>query len=478
VVNNLLYLPETRRLIAWDTDLQTNLQMLLNQDLIPGADFAKRRQDLTRLDSARRHKHVAVGKIQERLDRFHGASGKRISKSKSDEAAVEYQAAIEELQRIGRESLDIDREVSKVSAELSELSNEIEEIREKADVEEGKLILKGLSEHEHALNLALEKLVDLGICPACGTKQKQLQAAARLHAKNHSCVLCGSNIEQGTNAELSTLRSRLSEKLRAKKAIESDLMVARARLEHNRAVESNAQRKVNQIRFSQPDPDLASLLAPAESAKDLARLRNRLVAEEADYAAQIETLSRQLERQYERFRRSAASRAAQLKATYQKYATDFLGVPCELIEAEGDIRLLNLMRFIPKFDGVERASPNSCSEAQRFFLDIAFRMALIDVASTLNESRASFLCETPETALDLTYVENVVSMLTRFGDEGHNCLYTVNVQEGGIGEQLLAVIPARERPSHILNLIEIGNLSTVQKQKRAKIDRAVGRMMR
>lgn len=479
VVHRLLYLPESRRLIAWDTDTQLTLQVLLNQDISPDFDIDVARQELLRLDSARRHKHVDVGKIQQKLERLRTARGRRETTKADTETseAAKYQEAVADLQRSGRERLSAERDLNRASVKLSDASNHVEELQEKVDEVEAMLVQRHLSEQELELSLALQKLVEFGLCPACGTRQPNLQAAARQHVRTHSCTLCGSNITGESDVDLSTLRSRMSEKIRAKTELENEWRSADARVQHLRALEADRQRIVNEIRFDQPVLSLETILEPVETRKELTALSARLIREEQDLAAQIDALTKRIEGEYGRFRVSMAARAAKLKETYRQYATDFLGTPCELSEIETDDRLVVLMRFVPKFNDVERPTPESCSEAQRFFLDIAFRLALIDIASDPPKGAGTFLCETPETALDLTYVENVVTMLARFAKEGHSSVFSVNIQEGGIGQQLLSTIPKKQRASHVLNLIEIGNLSAVQEQRREKIDRAVKKML-
>jgi hypothetical protein len=67
VVHRLLYLPESRRLIAWDTDAQIRLLMLLNQDIAVERDFREQRAELKLLDSKKRHFRVAINNANKEL---------------------------------------------------------------------------------------------------------------------------------------------------------------------------------------------------------------------------------------------------------------------------------------------------------------------------------------------------------------------------------------------------------------------------
>lgn len=67
VVNRLLYLPENRRFLAWDTDAQTRILMVVNRDVSTEHDFRKRRKQLKEMDSRKRHIHVQLGHANEAL---------------------------------------------------------------------------------------------------------------------------------------------------------------------------------------------------------------------------------------------------------------------------------------------------------------------------------------------------------------------------------------------------------------------------
>ncbi|MCK4815022.1 AAA family ATPase [bacterium] len=67
IVHRLLYLPESRRLLAWDSDAQVRTIMLLNQDLVSEHDFRKRKKEMKELDSNKRHIHVSIGKVKNKI---------------------------------------------------------------------------------------------------------------------------------------------------------------------------------------------------------------------------------------------------------------------------------------------------------------------------------------------------------------------------------------------------------------------------
>jgi hypothetical protein len=153
-----------------------------------------------------------------------------------------------------------------------------------------------------------------------------------------------------------------------------------------------------------------------------------------------------------------------MSALYEKYAKQFLAIACTLVPIESSDRFLNLKLFVPLFNNRIRKTPESCSEAQRFFLDIAFRMALIELISELSKYKGSFICETPEDALDITYTNNVSDMFQLFAWQNKNTLLlTSNIQVEGIAQSILSKVKGKKHKlESFLNLIDIGNLSEVQ----------------
>jgi hypothetical protein len=103
-------------------------------------------------------------------------------------------------------------------------------------------------------------------------------------------------------------------------------------------------------------------------------------------------------------------------------------------------------------------------------------MALIDLACG-DRGTATFICETPETALDFSYVNNVVRMFASFAKKRHNILLSANIQNSGIAEKLIARIAKRDRRKHIVNLLEVGRLSAVQQSARHDFATAINRML-
>jgi hypothetical protein len=474
VVHRLLYLPESRKLLAWDLDAQVRLMMLINQDLIDESVFREKRKLLKQIDSKKRHAHVRLVKATTDLRTLLDVDDDDMTNDDDDDDDdVESDTAasppdqpsliehlLPELRSAIQRRAAADQDVRAVSELLTSLSDEVERLQSEIENAEATLVAEFLSEEERDSALAIHCLLHNGNCPVCGVKSLDLRAQAQLYAQDHLCVFCGSDQASTEGQDLGTLRSRLAEKLTAQRAAERDLRQVRARASALHAEENDVKLRIDQERVRQP---VAALLEHELSSDTTEELRKRSLEwgkMESEFASEFEDLREDLEEQFVQFSALAFDRTERLRLAYGSYAHQFLGLQCDLVAARRR-PLLDLIMFIPRFGDIDRSTPESCSEAQRFFLDIAFRMALIDLATEHSSAPGVFLCETPETALDMSYVTNVSTMFEAFCTQGHTILLTANIQPQGLGAQLLQVLPVQDRPPHVLNLLELGRLSEV-----------------
>src|SRR5204862_120950 len=118
----------------------------------------------------------------------------------------------------------------------------------------------------------------------------------------------------------------------------------------------------------------------------------------------------------------------------------------------------------PRFNQKDRPSVFEVSESQRFFIDQAFRMALITLFSNLNDdSNTFFIVETPEGSLDLAYERNVADMYLDFAKLGHTIIVTSNLNSSNFLQGLYSRLGAQQaKRDRTLDLLKYGRLSSVQ----------------
>ena len=86
---------------------------------------------------------------------------------------------------------------------------------------------------------------------------------------------------------------------------------------------------------------------------------------------------------------------------------------------------------------MRRQGPNEVSESQREFIDLAFRMALIHVASP--NQAGTIIIDAPESSLDVVFVDRAAEVLARFANANslNRVVATSNLGAGELVPTLL-----------------------------------------
>jgi ABC-type phosphate transport system ATPase subunit len=104
-----------------------------------------------------------------------------------------------------------------------------------------------------------------------------------------------------------------------------------------------------------------------------------------------------------------------------------------------------------------RMQAESVSESQRFFLDIALRMALTEM---ITSGPATLMIDTPEGSLDITYEARAGAMLARFVEGANRLIVTANLRSS---ELVLRLARLQTRANmQLARMTEWTDLSEVQ----------------
>jgi hypothetical protein len=156
----------------------------------------------------------------------------------------------------------------------------------------------------------------------------------------------------------------------------------------------------------------------------------------------------------------------QVKAVFHSYAQGFLVENCSLV---WQLQRDTLGQMGEKFDfpafelnmsgagfiePIRRSGPEQVSESQREFIDLAFRMALIDVAT--DRHSGSLVIDAPESSLDMVFAARAGKVLVQFASTHQNRLViTSNLVASDLIKELVDSIPGSERPTRIVDLFEV-----------------------
>lgn len=485
LVHKLCYLPEDRTNLVWDADAQVRLLMLLFNDIIDATEFRDKREKLRQFDSKRRHINVAINKARKQLQSLYefdeylvtenGGNDVDQTPSSQDNGSSEQLQTklLKQINDLAQERIPLQKQIKSIEKEITRVASEIESIRDKLAQHEENFILNQLDRFEsEEVKLAIHKLLHRSLCPFCSSFAEELSQQAQNYKNTGCCPLCGTKIEQ-EELELSgmpALDAELSEKIRRRVSLENELIDMIRQLEEVSSKEEELQSEYDEFRLSRPIVSPNYEIQQAEK-RDLDGELQKLELDYQETGRRFEQLRVETEREYQIYNLITSERMERLGKLYEQYATAFLGTSCLLEKDAAQVKFLELDLYVPSFNNEVRSSPDTCSEAQRFFLDIAFRMAMIDLAKELSNAEGSFICETPENALDLAYVDNVATMFKRFSKGRHSLIATGNLQAGALAKPMLSDYSTEQRRESILNLLDYGILSKVQEDKRHELER-------
>jgi predicted nucleic acid-binding Zn-ribbon protein len=482
LLHRLAYLPETRQSLVWDERAQTRVVMLVCSDAAQEGQFRDLSKRLRDIDTEKRHMHVDIGHLHLRINRLEAAEKSVARKQAEPEVDSKALEAVKEMQTLQTELLNISKQRGKVFAQAEAFGNalvttneRLEKFQEQLTAVEDSFILRTLRNVEaNTPAVALQKLLVYHLCPYCSQQSDALAAAAHESLSRGNCPICNQPHEVTVaDGDVTKIRKAVSQANRERDKLERENSACHTTLGKLSDEEYKIRSRLEQIRGKLPRiPKEGAFEVDTSSVSALRKTLQFYNTRHAELESEWQTTKRRLDAEFAEFTESCSIRLLRLQKAASDYGRAFLGESskCEFVPVPARGELGDVTFFVPSFAEKKRPTPETCSESERFFLDIGFRMALLELAGTLSNSTSTFICETPENALDLAYTDNVASMFARFARKGFSILLTANIQAGGVAKPLLNPYPKAERQRRAFNLLHAGHPSDVQQSKLRTFD--------
>ena len=318
-------------------------------------------------------------------------------------------------------------------------------------------------------------------CSLCGNKEDAAIESIVAKTTADSCPLCDSslNTETAPISDDNHLKEIDDELAQCKINLNGVLK----RLMGLRNEETEARKKFNATKEKLEDFDRQNS-ATLEGLRQVLK-RNTTSATLNDYRDQLATIETEKKTAFERREALKSQRLELQKKLEQEYlkaekvflprfkelAERFLGM--ELM-VQLDVREPGLNLYVT-VRGITRRQQQQLSESQRFFLDIALRMALTEHMSDAT-SRGGMFIDTPEGSLDIAYEKRAGEMLALFAKGGHRIVMTANLNSS----QLLLALAhrCRQEGMKLCKMTDWAELSEVQKDEGALFDVAYSKIIK
>lgn len=121
---------------------------------------------------------------------------------------------------------------------------------------------------------------------------------------------------------------------------------------------------------------------------------------------------------------------------------------------------LQMFKFILQIDDTNRDNEFELSESQRFFIDIALRMAIVTFVCSKTTASTSMLIDTPEGSLDIAYETNAGSMFYEYIAANQKMIITANLNSSGLIQTLAG--KTKFEKFELISMLKWAKLSSVQ----------------
>lgn len=427
----VLTFDEQRHLLFWSDRI---IEQALFLAFGYSADTAEQAEALQRAydsaDSKARNLQWQATGVRRRLEALESALGLGDTENGEDpeSVAAEHARLGEHLDNAVRDHEEV---LARLQAARSALDNAsaLESVARRAyESAFDDRVLRASSAHYHP---AVIEAIEHSACEVCGTSGDQVRSAVDAALSAAQCPLCTSPITPTgvTDAEDREKLLALANELAAasKSTQEAQDAVARYVAE----LDSVTQRVVasrQRLDAYQAD-NTAALARTGADGEIIAGAQSGLKSEIADLMRQKdEALARRDDAKVnlDALRRTLSSRFAEMEDEFvpllQDLAYEFLGVPLQ-VDLERRNHALGLSLAL---HGSQRTTADTLSESQRFFVDIALRMAFAQKFSS-GGFPATLYIDTPEGSLDIAYEARAGRLFGKFAEGSDRLVMTANI---------------------------------------------------
>ena len=517
LVREFLFFDERRNNVAWEIDSQDNILRILLLKEQYHLKINELEDKITKADTKGRHtsedKRVAETSYRELVKARDDILDQTREKSDNEERedTTDNEANRE---RLVLRKNRIDTEIYNKKETLSALQETVQEILEDVSLMEGNLanlsvsydnIVSEIKKLETILYKSIynklpdyyytieKNLLTEGKCLVCNTKSRDIQKKANEIKQNGKCLICESELTENIPVDdnliekLNCLHEEKKEKL-------NELNNQKNQLDRLNSKFQQHKKDIDLLKNELENLKRAKIVVESElsqntSESDKGDMYTEILKSKEKVIADLEIAIREAYNERDSYKRELLEYTQKFKSVinnlnqrlsnyFNKYASTFIGVDCKLSVTGKTLNKIPHFYYVPEINGQVRKDIWSVSESQRFFIDQAFRMAIIDyLQNDIGGFSTFFITETPEGSLDIAYESQVAMMFKIFSESNNKIIFTSNLNSSNFLKELYRGIPKDERPLRTLDLLRKGKVTRVQKNKWNQLENIVQEIM-
>lgn len=451
----LLTFDEARHLLFWDESAATQmLYLCFGGDVGEAARADELNREMEKAGSWGRNLQFQATNLAKRIELIE-SSAEIDSRDPDIEAAGQlYQTKSDAVARASKRIEDAEHRLAEADLRVAQANAAVAALRVSYAEAFNALLESGSTPRNHPL---VQEALQTGTCPVCRTSGEGVRTAIKAKLDEGLCPLCTSTVPDSGNLSnesreaLAALDSRLA---KAREALhEASSLQSRLASELKRHQEEFVSARAALTQFEKDNEDalgalkarmaasqtalMQNLAALQQAREQLILQRDEAYAERDGFRDQLRVLQKELQRRYAKAER-------EFVPLFRRLSEMFLGIDLDVsLSNKGTSMSLDI-----EMRGTSRREQHQLSESQRFFVDIALRMAIAEYTSAPT-GKAALLIDTPEGSLDIAYEDRAGRMFANFALSGHSLLMTANINTSKLltsmathcGADLMRLVP-------------------------------------
>lgn len=503
VVRYFLFFLEDKVSLLWNPYGQFEILRILFTDEELAKTCANLHDQILQLDSQYRNLNWQLGQDEQQLTHFDQIlAAEAPSMERQDNEATLFERLkylqaerLVQAQNLGaaiRRVESLDEQIYRTDLKLDSAIRELEQA-------EQKFFVHAFPNASDNAKLVFASLLSGESCLVCESHVPKAAAAIRDLIDSNRCPACRTQLPEAENVSfpLKTVQQRLKRLDRSAGILRNAL--EQLRLDHESALDTAQVARSRFFEVSQQEAliqhKLDTILGATTGAHTvISELRRTIQSRKTELDnmdLQLIGLRKKYRERLGEAHEQILRASTEVKKIFDGYATEFLLEDAELSFEMHERRIgqggakLKFPNFVVKMTSsvssgpVARDEADNVSESQREFLDLAFRMALLEVSSRAHGS-LMLVIETPEASLDHVFIERAAAMLQKFasGENGNIVIASSNLNgERMIGELLGTYQKPVRRPAarqaverQVLNLLRLAAPTKAYQRKKKEYD--------
>jgi len=471
-LDHIVFYLETRQSLIWDGQAQFEIFRAL---LTPATSAALRKLEgeIISADSSARNLQAILTRMVKNRDR---ELGKQQSADATRARLVSLQASLQEAkaneQQLRQELDGLEQERDDARLQLKRAEKALDDAAQTYEGLKFETLRSAFAGVPSTAQYLYLKLMSDRICLACGQDAEDAARESEERLSQGRCVVCGQLHPPSISSELpDDWKAKAEEAFFGLEGARSVLVENRKTYEDRAARAAQVRDRLHVVRRTADDhKSQIDRLAKDLPVGDVARLEQEQtrIATMADQVREFQEERKRAEAEIsgllKALKTEAERLASRLQERFNEIAKPFFAEQVQLVYAPRETRIgqAGQLFSFPAFE-VEmtsgatagqfiRRAADQVSLSQREYLDVIFRMVLLDV---IGDGGGSLVIDGPEGSVDAVFAERAGKLFARFAAQsGANAILACNIVEGGFIPFTLENYSGSAARDRVVNLLD------------------------